>query len=295
MKLLITIDTEPDCDIKWRRSDPLTFTSITEGIPTYLRPIFDKYNTKPIYFVSPEVLADNASCAILKKEIKNGAIIGAHLHSEYIEPARRKNMRGKSSNEFPCFDHSDDMEYEKIKNLTALIKSKLNYSPIWYRAARFGADINTMKSLARLGYKYDSSVTPGINWGKIGGVDHSRAPQASYPISKEDYYREAQSDHDKLGITEFPVTIAGKRFGILGRLLPNHWLFYKWLRPTHMTAPEERKIVRRAYLENSNQTLVAMFHSMEIMINKTPYVRSRLGQKMFLSRLESIIKESAKY
>jgi hypothetical protein len=37
MELLITIDTEPDCDIHWVRTNPLTFTSVTGGYPPIIK------------------------------------------------------------------------------------------------------------------------------------------------------------------------------------------------------------------------------------------------------------------
>jgi hypothetical protein len=54
-----------------------------------LRPIWDRYDIRPVYFVSPEVANDNNCCEILKKEIERGSEIGAHLHSEYIEPEKK--------------------------------------------------------------------------------------------------------------------------------------------------------------------------------------------------------------
>jgi hypothetical protein len=33
-----------------------------------------------------------------------------------------------------------------------------------------------------------------------------------------------------------------------------------------------------------------MFHSMEVLPGKTPFVRTTFGQKMYLSRLESVLK-----
>ena len=33
-----------------------------------------------------------------------------------------------------------------------------------------------------------------------------------------------------------------------------------------------------------------MFHSMEVIPKKTPFVRTRIGQKMYLNRLEKIIR-----
>jgi hypothetical protein len=287
-RLLITIDTEPDCDTRWNRSNPLTFTSVTEGIPKLLRPLWDKYGINPLYFVSPEVLADDACCEVLKHEMRSGAVIGAHLHSEYVEPSSHVAV-GKPSLEFPCFAHSTEVEFEKIKNLTQLIERKLGFRPEWYRAARFGADIDTIRSLKTLGYKYDSSVTPHINWSKLGGPDHSRAPEQPYWIAMDDYYKPV-GERESIGIMEFPVTISGKRWAGIGQLLNDRWFFYNWLRPTHMTVMEQRKLVNGFLRKYKDPTFVMMFHSMEIMIGKSPYVRNRWMQKLFLARIEKVIR-----
>ncbi|GAG34500.1 unnamed protein product, partial [marine sediment metagenome] len=161
----ITIDTEPDCDIHWKRSDPLTFESVLSGIPNILRPLWDKYNIKPVYFVSPEVVQNDDCCRVLRQEIQFGAEIGTHLHGEYIEPRKKyESSAGTPSDEFPCFAYSREIELIKIKNLTELIAEKLGIRPVSYRAARYGADLDTLKSLEELDYKVDSSVTPEIDW-----------------------------------------------------------------------------------------------------------------------------------
>src|SRR5208283_1660177 len=207
LKLLITIDTEPDCDSAWRRSSPLTFSSVLEGIPNILRPLWDRYAIRPIYFVSPEVVKNDGCCKILSAEIRRGSEIGTHLHSEYIEPRITiHDPAGTASDEFPCFAHDAEIEYAKIKNFTGLIQDKLHYRPVWYRAARYGADIDTIRLLSDLGYKYDSSVTPGIDWSGIGGPDHRRAPEQPYWISKEDLY-EGSEKNKSSGIMEYPITI----------------------------------------------------------------------------------------
>ena len=106
MRLFVTIDTEPDCDTAWRRSSPLTFTSVTHGIPNILRPLWDRHDIKPIYYISPEVVRDDECCRVLKNEIVKGAIIGTHLHSEYIEPnITISDPAGNVSGEFPCYAH----------------------------------------------------------------------------------------------------------------------------------------------------------------------------------------------
>jgi hypothetical protein len=289
MKLYVTIDTEPDCDTSWRRSSPLTFTSVTQGIPGILRPLWDRHGIKPIYFVSPEVVGDEECCRVLKREILNGATIGTHLHSEYIEPEITiPAPAGKVSDEFPCYAHNTEIEYEKIRNMTRMIEGRLEYRPFWYRAARYGADLDTIRILSELGYRYDSSVTPGIDWSRIGGPDHTRAPLQPYWIDKDDLYTSSDR-HKSIGIKEYPITIYGKRFGMFGGLLPDHWLFYNWLRPTHMTVFEQKRLIDNFITKYNDPVLVLIFHSMEIMINKTPFVRNRIMQKRLINNLEKII------
>lgn len=278
----ITIDAEPDCDIHWKRSQPLSFESVLSGIPDILRPIWNLYNIKPVYFVSPEVTNNEQCCQVLRNEIESGAEVGAHLHSEYIEPQVKYNKAdGTISNEFPCYAYSDDVEFEKIKNLTSLIKQNLNIQPVSYRAARYGTDLATIKSLEKLGYKVDSSLTPDINWSSIGGPDHSAAPKQPYFVNNENLYCAGN-----MKILEVPITISKKRLPFL----PDKWLFYRWLRPTLMTVFEMKTIVNEFLANFENPVLNMMFHSMEIIPGKTPFVRTKFEQKFFLRRLEKIIR-----
>lgn len=284
-RLYVTIDTEMDADLHWKKADPPQFSSVTEGIPEILRPVWDAYRIRPIYFVSPEVVQNEACCSVLQNEIKKGAVIGAHLHPEYIEPDRKRTDKNHVE-EFPCTAYSRDIEKEKLYNLSMLIKKQLKVTPKWYRAARFGADADTIAILQELGYLYDSSFTPNIDWTKKGGPDHRYTPVSSYYIHPENIYKISRTEN---GIKEYPVTILGKRFGIIGKFLPENWLFYQWLRPTHMSYLEQRHMIqklRKAKIPD----LVMMFHSMEIMIGKTPYVRTEWMQKYYLWRLKKTIK-----
>ena len=284
--LCITIDTEPDCDIHWKRSDPLTFESVLSGIPNILRPLWSRYDIKPVYFVSPEVVQNDDCCRVLKQEIQLGAEIGAHLHSEYIEPQKKyESFAGTPSDEFPCFAYSSEIELVKIRNLTELIVKKLGVNPVSYRAARYGADLDTIKSLEKLDYKIDSSVTPEIDWSSRGGPNHSKAPKQPYFVSTGNFYAAGNSK-----ILEVPITISKKRFF----LLVNRWFFYRWLRPTLMTVAE-MKILTNEFIRNYNDPVLnMMFHSMEIIPKKTPFVRTRIGQKLYLNRLEKIIRHLRK-
>lgn len=284
-RLYITIDTEMDADIHWKKANPPEFSSVLEGIPELLRPIWDRYNVTPIYFVSPEVVENEACCEVLREEIKKGAVIGAHLHPEYISPCKKEPSDIKAA-EFPCNAYTRDIERQKIKNLACLIEHNLGVKPEWYRAARFGADADTMAILQGLGFKYDSSLTPGIDWSSKGGPDHRRTPLHSYYLNPSDIYSD---DGLTNGVREYPVTILGKRFGFLGKIFPDLWLLYRWIRPSHMSYLEQKHMIRK--LKKTGITdIVMMFHSMEVMVGKTPYVRTKWMQKYFLWRLEKTIR-----
>ena len=278
-KLYVTIDTEMDADIHWKKKNPRKFSSIIYGIPYIYRPIWNKYNVKPIYFVSPEVLECDKACRVLRCEISKGAIIGAHLHPDFIEPEKTPDEM-LPMEKYPCFGYNYDIEKKKIGNLKKMIETRLGVTPIWYRAARFGADQDTIKIIHELGFKNDSSFTPDVNWKKKGGPDHSRIRVGSFIIKP-------------YGIVEHPVTIIGRRWGIIGRLLPDNWLFYRWLRPTHMTYFEEKRLVKEVSKRKIDE-LVMMFHSMEVMIGKTPYVRNKMMQRYFIWRLEKTIEFAIK-
>lgn len=287
--LYVTLDTEMDADIHWRKSNTPCFSSVLEGIPKFLRPIWDQYRVNPIYFVSPEVVEDETCCSVLKAEIEKGAVIGAHLHPEYIEP-ERKGYRESVPSEFPCFAYESNIEKEKLKNLVVLIEKNLGVKPVWYRAARFGADNDTIAILKELGFQYDSSVTPYIDWSQKGGPNHSKGRVKSYYIRGNEIY---SASDKKEGIKEYPVTIMGKRWGFLGKLLPDNWLFYQWIRPSHMTYIEQKNMLKSAK-RTGIKDIVMMFHTMEIMINKTPYVRNPFMQKYFLWRLKKTISYAEK-
>lgn len=257
---------------------------MTSGIPDLLRPIWNTFGVRPIYFISPEVVTDERSVEVLRREVEAGAILGAHLHSELVEPHASMSQVP----EFPCTANPPHVVHQKLANLTDSFESCFDFRPEWYRAGRFGADLDTIRSLAALGYRFDSSVTPNLDWTSYGGPDHSTAPLQPYWISAEDLYSPAAPEHS-LGIVEVPVTVGGKRWGRVGRLLPDHWSCKLWLRPTHVTAAEQTRLIREWSGRFEHPTLVMFFHSYEVMVRTSPYVWNRRMQKSFVNRIASVL------
>jgi hypothetical protein len=266
----VTIDVEPDCSVNWQRSNPLTFVNVETGIEVILQPLFDSLNVRPTYLISPEVLNHARSVEIFKN-LKN-CELGAHLHSEYIGPEiKYENPAGTRSRDFPC-NLPDESERLKIESITSLFVKCFGYKPDSYRAAKFGADKDTFKILSKAGYKVDTSVTPNINWNDKGGPDFTG-------FSNQPYWIEQNR------LLEIPVTITGKRLPFL----PSKWFCYKWLRPSMMTIYEMKRLIDKVTAQNQNNVVMnMMFHSMEVIPNASPYVRSEKGQRSFLNKLKAV-------
>ena len=88
----VTIDTECDKSPTWANSDPLTFRSVTEGIPEKLQPLFKEFDIKSTYLLSPEVIEDRR-CKEVLNLIKNDCELGTHLHAGFIEPEQNYKRR----------------------------------------------------------------------------------------------------------------------------------------------------------------------------------------------------------
>ena len=281
----VTIDTEPDSTVRWGRRYPLSFESVVDGIPRFLRPIFDRHGIKPVYFISPAVAEDKACLKVIEKELKKGSEAGNHLHPDEFPENGAAPGPGKR---FACSDISDGEELFLIRRNHDAIAGHLGVKPVSYRAGRFGADIKTIASLEKAGYLVDSSVTPGIDWSGRGGPDFRGFPRHPYFVDVEggDFGNEKGSSP----VLEVPVTVGGKRFP----LLPEKWYFRRWLRPSFMTTFEMKRIVDEAAGDYSTEdaALCMMFHAMEVIPGASPYVRSAAGQKMFLNRLESVCRHA---
>ena len=307
--LIISIDTECDKGPNWQVRQPLQFKNVLEGIPKRLQPLFEKYNLKPTYLLSPEVLM-NDDCTNLFKSLNENGELGTHLHAEFIKPD--PNWTAEYTNSFQS-DYETRIEFEKLKNLTDLFKAKFDYYPESFRAGRFGISKQTLRFLQDLGYKVDSSVTPFWWWsGENGkGVNFLGSPYQPYHPSSNDFRIPGE-----LRILEVPITIINffwdklpmrfqRRLNPLNRvqitvlnLIFNKKLRCMWLRPTFSST--EEMLAVSAYISQNASTdhivLCMMFHSNEATASMSPYNSSDNEVCLFLKRLNEYFNSlSSKY
>lgn len=281
--LCVTIDCECDKGPGWRLQKPLRFDGITQGIGERLQPLFRRMGAKPSYLLSPEVMADD-QCAALLSRLKNEAELGTHLHGEFIGPdAHIPAVSDAVQGAYPRA-----VEAEKLRLLTDLFRDRFAHAPRSFRAGRFGIGRHSLRLLRDLGYWADSSVTPHMNWAKIGAkdADFRQAPgQPYWPVLD----RPASAAPAPTGIVEIPVTIRPHPY--FGR-----WLAPRWLRPTKMSAAALIRLAGEeiaAAAPNRPILLNCIFHNVEIVPAASPYARDRAEADAILANLAGLLEWAA--
>lgn len=300
VRLLVTIDTECDKGPKWRVRQPLSFINILEGLPRRLQPVFEEHDIKPTYLLSPEVLADHDAAALMRS-LRDKCDLGAHLHSEFIDPDPEPSS--SKTNAVQC-DLPPDVEYHKLANLTDLFERQIGFRPTAFRAGRFGIGRHTLPALERLGYRVDSSVTPNRWWWieRGRGVNFLGAPLQPYHPDPNDFRRTGD-----MHILEVPVTVTHPVWDRVPRALSrtlsplSRWQTIalnklglnsarcQWLRPTYTSGAKMVAIVERAVLLARSETPVVcmMFHSNEATAGTSPYFDTPEAVDAFLGELST--------
>ena len=271
-RLVVTIDTEVDCDRQWRVSDPPAFRSVTDGIPAILTPLFERYGVRPTYLISGEVMEEPACVEALRR--LDNAELGTHLHAEFVEPQRRlfrETMGGAVHDALQC-QYPREVEAAKLERLTRLFETSFGRRPTAFRAGRYGMSGHTLALLAGLGYQVDSSVTPGIRWDYVEGVVDYREWRSG----------PAWIDTPHGTILELPITIRPSgRFAAMVGLARTRWLRPSWA--------SGRDLVRLAQT-CPDETLVMMMHSNEMEPGASPYAADAAGVRRIAGAMETLFK-----
>lgn len=277
--LCISIDVEPDCSPNWLYSSPLAFRSVSHGIAAVLHPLFDEFGIKPTYLINNVVLEDDESVAVFKSLGKQFEL-GTHLHGDFIEPGKvHTDYAGKDGLVNQCY-LEPAIEYGKLKNLTSLFVNRFGYSPVSFRAGRFSAGKNTIRSLAELGYKVDTSVTPNVTWDDFTRerpVDFRAAPNQPYWTDQANFPQPSI----RKSLLQVPVSIVTKRkFFLLKRPF--------WLRPYYSDTAGMIKVMNKLVHNNRDKQIVVlnmMFHNVEVMPGLSPYCQSNTDVARYLDSI----------
>lgn len=275
--VLITIDTECDHDPHWVRSNPLAFRSVLEGIPERLQPCFRAVGAAPTYLLTVEVM-ENPACVAALRRLSGPHELGTHLHAAFIEPEKKFfDYAGVDSPDVQCFC-APAVEHKKLENLTQLFYAQFGYAPRSFRAGRFGAGAQTIKSLEKLGYLVDTSVTPHILWRHSDGeVDfRSAACQPYFPAAADICGKQAQR-----GILEIPITVARTWYGRA-----------RWFRPWFSSVGQMKRVAAKHLSRYCHERIVVlnmMIHSMEVIPKASPYPQSESDAQRYLDDMLAVL------
>jgi len=281
--LVVTVDVEPDASSNWHYSEPLDFKAVHIGIKERLQPLFDEWNIVPTYLINNIVLEDPSSVEVFR-QLPGRYELGTHLHPEFIEPAKIYHVYAGKKGQASCCFCPPEIEFEKIKNITNLFQKDFGYQPTAFRAGRYSAGANTVRSLAELGYLVDTSLTPHLCWDDKSmecSLDFRNAPEQPYWTSEKDIVQE--DPHGKL--LEVPISIGMFSRNVLREFVVSlggvrhDFRKYRpiWLRPYYSTADQMKKIARQYSLtyENKDQLVLnMMFHNVELLPGLSPYTKT---------------------
>jgi hypothetical protein len=286
--LIISIDTECDKSPDWSVQQPLSFQNIRDQEKT-LMPLFEKYNIKPTYLLSPEVLKDEESVEYFRS-IQDKIELGTHLHSEFIEP--NCDMSSKATSQTQC-NLSLEQEKLKLKNLTNLFVEVFGVQPMSFRAGRFGVSSNTLKLLSKLNYKVDSSYVPFKNFkfkaSKVFGWGTSIFPYVEHKILEVPV---THFSPNYINIPLFINNLLKNKNSYLSklavRLIGDRKTY--WLRPLRHSKNQLVDVaevtINDVFKKREYAILNIMFHSNEITPGCSPYCLTDTDVKNYIKDLD---------
>lgn len=296
---LITIDTECDKSADWSIPHPLRFRNIETGVGKLFQPFCEQNGIRPTYLLSPEIIRDSHA-ADLFRSFGCRCELGTHMHTEFIEPD--PVVLPKTTDQFQA-DFPEAIEYEKMKNMTALFHETFGYAPSSFRAGRFGMGPATFRILSQLGYKVDSSVFP-LHVIQTLNYRFNYFDRPLYP-----YFIEMENTTPATRLLELPMTVhsrfySSRRPGMrkwlsrsryskafMRRVLPSGYMKVYSLRPSTYSY-EAMRMVADAYIqrhqEHDHIFLVMMFHSNELTPGTSPYNNTERDVAAFMERLSRI-------
>jgi len=273
---LISIDTEGD-DV-WSRPKKAG-TRNAEYLPRF-QALCERFGFKPTYLVNHEMALCATFQAFGREVLARGAAeIGMHLHPWDSPPLDAAiGPDDWRDQPYPC-EYPDDALDRKIVYLTRLLRETFDTPIMSHRAGRFGFSEAYCRSLIRLGYRVDCSVTPHVSWrnhpgaaGGNGGPDYREFPEEAYFLDPADIARPGSSS-----LLEVPTTIlVGRRpiyKEIARRLLGRRDPRLSWLRPDGHNLSEMLEIVERVGASERSY-LQFTLHSSEFMPGGSPTFRT---------------------
>ena len=178
----VTIDTEEDFD--WGKP----FSRVHHSLNSLARlgdcqSWFHERGVSPLYLVDWPVINDPAAGALLREAVARGeAEVGAQLHPWVTPPFDEViNARNSYTGNLPL-----PLQRAKMTALRDRITDVIGTAPLAYRAGRYGLGRETAQILVDLGFRCDTSVRSGFDYGDGHGPDYRFRPLRPWWVANDD-------------------------------------------------------------------------------------------------------------
>lgn len=296
---VITIDTEADNE--WGRPRVAT-TENARFVPRF-HELCARHGFPVTYLMTLEMAEDELLRDYMRPRVRAGeAEVGAHLHPWSTPPLVEVTDDDLRHHPYP-FEYPAELQEAKLATLVAAIERQYERRPTSYKAGRWGLDGVHAQILERQGFRVDTSVCPGVNWGpsmgdprRSGGPNFTSAGTQPYRLSSTDVCRPG-----KLSLWEISPTIVF--YHPIGRWVPGVQALYRrqrlvrrlfdrkragvqWLRPyPHMTVERLQRVMALARQAGA-RVLNFTVHSSEFMPGGSPYNKTPESIENLFQRLE---------
>jgi hypothetical protein len=300
MKLIITIDTEED---NWARYSATENTVNNIERIIQLQRLFDKFKVTPTYLISFPVATNKRSVQILKRIHGEGKCeIGMHCHPWNTPPLKLKE-RIIEHDTMLC-NLPEEIQFQKLSLLHEVICENFGVNPVSFRAGRYGFGPGVGRSLSRLAYRVDSSVTPYVSWAGYQGPDYTNfgpepfrfcdrglLPKNSMgallqvPVTIGFLQANFNLCNWLTKIVDKPVIRKTRLKGIMDRI---GVLNKVWLSPELSDTNSMIKLAKRME-KNKFPCLNMTFHSTSLIKGMSPFVRSEEEEVKFYKKIEDFL------
>lgn len=218
----------------------------------------DAHGIKGVFFVEPlfalvhgeALLAD-----IVGPILARGHEVQLHIHTEWLEWSLASPVDGRQGRNLASFSLEDQIVLLRLA--AGLLERAGAPQPIAFRAGNFGADDNSLRALASIGVRWDTSMNPALLGGACRiGLSPSQNAAIEY-----------------LGVVELPVS---GLFDWPGNIRP--------VQVCALSSREMREALRHA-AKHKESAFVIVTHSFEMLSRD----RAR-PNRMVMSRFEKMCK-----
>jgi hypothetical protein len=288
--IVTTVDAEEAFD--WDKPLSRDFHNVASMNEQFvLHRVFDSFGVVPIYFVTYPIVTQPDGYAFLAECVKAGKCqVGAQLHPWVTPPYEEVvNAYNSFAGNLP-----EALERAKLKTLTEAITARFGVRPTAYRAGRYGVGPNTVKTLAALGYRVDSSVVPEFSYHSSGGPTFFGRPTTPYwldagrqvlelPLTSTHIGRLADESRRHLANGLFENDA---RYALSRSLLARTGLMERIRLTPEGTDVSDAKRLVRALLKRGTRVFTLSYHTPSLQPGNTPYVRSRADRDRFIGWFE---------